>query len=368
MKLGKFLLILIVLLSFSSTGYGAAKNAPFKKRIFLVSSYHREYNWSIETNKGFCNALLKFGHFDNGDQISAYTINDYVETSRSVIKKMWMDSKRKKTNEEKATAATAITKAIKEFKPVIIFLGDDEAAEYVGSQFLDADIPIVFWGLNQNPVKYGLVDRAEKPGHNVTGVYQSGYHMESVKLLRTIAPRIKTFAVLTDDTPSGRSNMKAVEYLARKGEIPLKLVETVATNNAELWKKRALELQEKVDAFYVAQYSGLIDKNGNSVPDLKTAAWYITHIKIPEFAGFKFRVEEGMLCAADDSGYNQAYEAVVIGHDILAKRAKPAVYPIRAPKRGLFVANKQRAEILGIKFTKDMGIEEIIEKASALEK
>jgi ABC-type uncharacterized transport system substrate-binding protein len=354
--------VLLLSLLFAAPGDAASGQSRQKKRFFVVSSYHKEYNWSIETNNGFCDSMLRFRYFDNREQAAEFTRNDYVETSRAVVKKMWMDSKRKKSSYDKSTIAAAISKAIKEFDPDILLLGDDEAAEYVGSRFLGSRLPVVFWGLNHNPMKYGLVDRPERPGHNVTGVYQSGYHAESVRLLRKIVPGVRSFAILSDDTPSGRSNLKAVEYLVRKGDISLKLVETVATNDAELWKKKALELQEKVDAFYVAQYSGLKDPDGKPVPDPETAAWYVSHIRIPEFAGFRFRVEEGMLCAADDSGYNQAFEVVGIARDILVNGARPATYPIRAPKRGALVANRWRAEILGIRLTEDMGIEEYVEK------
>ncbi len=111
----------------------------------------------------------------------------------------------------------------------------------------------------------------------------------------------------------------------------------------------------------MAQYSGLKDSRGNPVPDIETAAWYVSHIRIPEFAGFRFRVEEGMLCAADDSGYNQAFEVVGIARDILVNGADPATYPVRAPKRGALVANRQRAKELGILLTDAMGIEEIVD-------
>ncbi len=357
-----FLFLSAFLVCIGTQGHGAPNRDQQKKRFFVVSSYHKEYNWSVETNKGFCDAMLRHGYLDDEIQAGEFTRNDSVETSRAVIKKMWMDSKRRKSKEEKADATAAITKSIREFKPDILILGDDEAAEFIGVQFLDSKIPIVFWGLNHNPVKYGLVDRADRPGHNVTGVFQSGYHVESAQLLKRIVPGVRSFAILTDETPSGRSNLKAVEYISRKGEMPFKLVESVSTNDAETWKRKALELQEKVDAFYIAQYSGLKDSNGRPVPDLEMAAWYVSHIRIPEFAGFRFRVEEGMLCAVDDSGYNQAVEVVNIANDILSKGANPATYPVRAPKRGALFANRNRARILGIHLTETMGIEKIVDK------
>jgi ABC-type uncharacterized transport system substrate-binding protein len=200
----------------------------------------------------------------------------------------------------------------------------------------------------------------------VTGIYQPGYYVESLKLLKKVAPTVKTFAVLTDDTTAGRSHYKAIEYLAQQGALPLTLKETVITGDYEIFKSRVLELQQKVDAFFIAQYSSLRDKNGNYVSAYETAAWYITNSKIPETAEQGQFVRQGMLCGADDSGYNQGFEAVAVAHDILSKGAAPATYPVRAPKRGVLIANRQRASMLGITLKPEMGIEEYVEEATAL--
>ena len=361
MKPWRTLFILFIGLCMTSAGYSVPKDGSGKIRILVVSSYHREYRLSQESNEGLCAAMFKFGYFDNREQAAEYTKNDYVETSKAIVKKLWMDSKRKSSKLAKKNASIKIYKIALDFNPDLIFLGDDNAAEYIGKKFLDSKVPIIFWGVNNTPVKYGLVDRQDRPGHNVTGVYQSGYYVESLELLKSIAPDVKTFAILSDNTPSGRSHLKKIKYFAHQGSLPVRLVETVSTNDYEQWKSKALEIQKSVDAFFLAQYSGLKDEAGNYVPTEKLAEWYTTHIKIPEAAGFEFFIEEGMLCGADDSHYNQGYEAVVIAHDILANGADPAVYPPYAPKRGGLMVNKKRAEMLGIKLTEDMGIEEYLE-------
>ncbi len=360
MKIKIMIFVLLLGFSYAPRSYGEPENEAVKKRIIVVSSYHREYSWSRDTNEGFSDAMLKYGYFDNKDQIAQYTINDYVETSKAVIKKLWMDSKRKDSKSEREEASVEIYQVAREFKPDLIFLGDDNAADYVGRMYLDADVPVVFWGINNSPVKYGLVESKARPGHNVTGVYQSGYYTEGLKLLKSISPDLKTFAVLSVNNPTGRSHHKAIQHLDRKGSLPLQLVETVATNDYDEWKRRALELQKKVDAFFVANYSGLKDKKGNYVPIKETAEWFVTHINKPE-ATVGTLARQGLLCAAVDAGYNQGYEAVVMAHNILANGAAPATYPARTPKRGPLVVNKRRAEILGIELTNDMGIEEYID-------
>ncbi len=360
MRQRMFWCMVVLSLCLTATGYAAPNKETVKKRIFVVSSYNREYAWSQETNQGFCDAMLKFGYFDDAVQAGDLTKNDGVETATSVIKKMWMDTKRKKSKAEKLEATARINRAIRDFKPDLLFLGDDDAAEYIGNQFLDTKLLIIFWGVNNTPVKYGLVDRADRPGHNVTGSYQPGYYRESLELLKRIVPKVKTFAVLTDDSTAGRSHYKAIKYLARQGALPLALKETVITGDYELFKARALELQNTVDAFFVAQYSSLRDKDGAYVKAQDVISWYVTNIHVPETAEQGQFVRQGLLCGADDSGYNQGFEAVRMAHDIIDTDANPAAYPPRAPKRGALMVNEDRARTLGITLSDKMGIEEYV--------
>ena len=152
-------------------------------------------------------------------------------------------------------------------------------------------------------------------------------------LLKKIAPHVKTFVVLSDDTTTGRIHNKAIEHLDRKEDLPLELAGVVATNDYEVWKQKALELQKNVDAFFIASSSGLRDTQGKVVSNEEVAKWYFKNITIPEATGFRYRVEAGWLCAADDSGYHQGYEAVSVAHDILANGFHAASYPPRTPKR-----------------------------------
>jgi len=338
-----------------------------KIRLLVVDSYHKGYNWSETINDGFCDAMVKLGYFDDSNQGIEYNKNDYVETSKVIINRLWLDKKRKKSKEEITKSAEEATRVIVKFNPDLIFLGDDNAAKFIGPKFLDSKIPVVFWGLNNTPVKYGLVDSKEKPGHNVTGVYQSGYYPEGLMLLKTIVPEAKTFAVIADDSLTGRAMIKALIYNSRKGNLPLKLHGIISTSNYEQWKKDVLEIEKKVDAFFIAKYGALKDEAGEYVSNTKVAAWYLMNVKSPEAASAGQLVKQGMLCSVDDSGFNQGYQAVVIAHDIMANGAKLAAYAPVVPGRGALTVNKQRAKMLGITLMKNMGIEQYVEKASVLE-
>ena len=339
-----------------------------KTRIFIADSYHQEYLWSQETSEGAYNGLLKFGYLDNKSQIEELKKSDYIETSHAIVKKAWMDTKLKNSKNEMAEAAARIVAEIKEFNPDAILLGDDNAANYIGNQFIDTKTPIFIWGMDVTPLKYGLIDSIEKPGHNVTGTYQAFYFRETLEFLKKIVPGIKTFAVLSDDFESGRAKMKRIRQLADEGKLPVKLVESVVTNSYSEWKSRAMELQKKVDAFFVVNHNTIKDDAGKPVDQLEIGGWYLRNIKKPECGPERQFVIEGMLCVAEDSGFKQGYAAVSAMYEVLGKGKNPAALPCRAPTRGPLTVNRDRAQILGIKLTEKMGIEDYIEKCLALEK
>ncbi len=339
-----------------------------KKRIFVVSSYHKEYLWSQSTQEGLVAAMRDYGYLDNDEQAAAFTRDDFVESSRAVVRKAWMDTKRKTGHLQVANATHRIMQAIEAFAPDLVLLGDDNAANFIGNQLLDTETPVVFWGINGLPLKYGLIDSMDAPGHNVTGVWQAGYHKESVELLKALAPDAETFAILSCDSVSARPNVKQLKALAKAGKLPLRLVDVVMTNSFSEFKRRALELATQVDAFYILNHDTLVDDDGNHVDMLTVGTWYLENIRKPEASHEDQFVREGMLATANDSGYNQSYTAFQMAYDILEQGLNPGRMRTKTPSRGPFMVNRRRAQMLGISLA-DKGelIDEIIDEALALD-
>lgn len=358
------MLILLFALNLASISYGEANKA----RIFVVSSYSRDYLWSQDTHKGVCAGLIDFKFADNEKQIEEYTQNDYLETDKIVIKKAWMDSKKKSQKREILAAAERIAQEIKEFKPDLILLGDDNATNYIGTQFIDTDIPVVFWGVNGIPLKYGLLDSLEKPGHNVTGAYQSGYYKECIEYLVKLIPGIKSMAVISDESETGRAKAKGIMKLQQEGKLPLDIIEVVSTDSLSEWQSAALRLQNSVDAFFIVNHNTIKDDQGVSCDPMKIGAWYLRNINKPECTDEKQFVLEGMLTCVDDSGLKQGYEAIRMAHMILHEKRKPGDIPVISPTRGAIIVNRQRAQALGIDLSSKGFIEEYIDNSIALEK
>lgn len=349
----------------SSLAYGDQQ----KQKVFVVSSYHKSYLWSQSTQQGLTDAMLNYGYLDNSQQAEDFTKNDHVESSKAIVKKAWMDTKRKNSLNDIAETTARIMASIDAFKPNLVLLGDDNAANYIGNQLLDTAIPAVFWGINGLPLKYGLVDSMDSPGHNITGVWQAGYPVESLALLKRLMPTAETFAILACDSETSRPRVKQIKSLARKGKLPLKLVDVVVTNSFARFRTKTLELIPKVDAFFILNHDTFMDEEGNHVDMLDVGKWYLENVKKPEVAPEPQFVREGMLAAASDSGYNQSYKAFEMAYDILEQGLNPSRMRTVVPPKGPLMVNRIRAKTLGISLEDKMDtIDEIVENSIALKR
>jgi ABC-type uncharacterized transport system substrate-binding protein len=341
---------------------------PAKKRIYVVSSYHREYLWSQSTHEGLVKAMLDYGYLDVAAQGEVLAREDRVESSRTLVRKAWMDTKRKRSPGDIAASTDRIMREIEAFQPDLVLLGDDNAANYIGNQLLDTEIPVVFWGINGLPLKYGLVDSMDAPGHNITGVWQAGYHKESIELLHKLVPDARTFAILACDSESTRPKIKQIMALAAAGQLPLELVDVVRTNSLSEFKARTLALAKRVDAFFVLNHDTLVDEAGNHVDMLSVGRWYLENVRKPEASHEDQFVREGMLLTANDSGFNQGYEAFEMAYDILNHGLNPGNMRTRTPARGPLMVNRIRAQMLGIALAgRTDVIDEIVDEAVALQ-
>ncbi|MEM7403829.1 MAG: ABC transporter substrate binding protein [Pseudomonadota bacterium] len=363
MRIAGFVLVVL-----GALACAAPASADAKRRIFVVSSYHPEYLWSQQTQRGLVKAMLDYGYLDTESQGETFTRSNSIESSKAVIRKAWMNTKRHYSPKQLAQATKRITQEIARFKPDLVLLGDDHATNYIGNQLFGSNTPVVFWGVNGLPLKYGLVESMDAPGHNVTGVWQAGYHKESIELLKKLVPEAETFAILSCDSVSTRPKVKQIRALSRAGKLPLKLVEIVQTNSYSEFKSRALELAESVDAFFVLNHDTLTDDDGNHVDMLQVGRWYLTHIHKPEASNEGQFVKEGLLLSANDSGFNQSYTAFEMAYDILEQGLNPGRIRTTTPARGPLMVNRKRARMLGIALEpfNDI-IDEFVDEALALQ-
>ncbi len=133
-------------------------NAAFADKCLYVSSYHYGYEWNDGIERGIETAL----------------------GGKCELDKYYMDTKRNKDKAFYKQSALAAKKHIEETKPDIIIACDDNASKYlVMPYYKDADLPIVFCGINWSVKQYAY------PYSNVTGIIEISPIKPMMKIVTT---------------------------------------------------------------------------------------------------------------------------------------------------------------------------------------
>ncbi|MGQ9780482.1 MAG: ABC transporter substrate-binding protein [Bacillota bacterium] len=284
-------------------------------------SYHASWEWTQDQFRGFKDGL--------GDLEVEYKIYE-------------LDTKRRSTKEWKEKVGREARALIESWKPDLVYTSDDNAQELVTKYFLNREIPFVFSAVNADPEAYGFTG-----ARNVTGVLEHEHFVETVNLLRSIAPRVRRIAVIVDDDPTWDGVVKRMK--AKVGRVPG--VEFVAWNVIHTfaeYKRKILAYQDQVDALALLGIHTFKDEDGKNVPWQTVLRWTAENSRLPDFSFWKDRIEYGTLCAVYVSGYEQGLAAGKIARGILAEGRSPADYPIRPTIKGRPRISLARAKRLGL--------------------
>ena len=214
------------------------------KRVYIAASYEKNHICGGPQEEGAIKGLNKMGWF---------------EGMNLKIKRYYMDTKRKNTTPElMKKEADIIFRKIKEFEPEVLVVLDDNAFREVALPLANSkELAIVFSGMNGQPESYNIkkrfMDKRERPGGNITGVYEKIYVVRSMMVMQNAITDLKGKKIvgITDYSPTGNA-------LTAQFEIELKS----KPENIEWELKKVRDWQE---------YTSLIKKLNN---DKKTAALY----------------------------------------------------------------------------------------------
>ena len=117
-----------------------------------------------------------------------------------------MDTKRKSSEDWKVHAGIQARKLIDSWQPDLVYTNDDNAQSYVTKHYINRDIPFVFSGVNANPNVYGFKD-----SKNITGVIEQEHFVETIGLLKEIAPDVSKVAVILDNGSTWPSVVKRMK-------------------------------------------------------------------------------------------------------------------------------------------------------------
>lgn len=333
-------------LLFPVSNAALAETAGPAKRIFIVHSYEEGHVCGQPQNDGAIQALKDAG---------------WVEGRNVSVRYFYMDTKRTfNTPELIARQAQLVLHDIERFQPDILLSLDDNAFRTVALPLEGHSVKIVFSGLNGQPEDYHAIRpfmaSREKPGSNITGVYEKLHIREAIKILSKMHGLSKV-RILEDETPTGKAIARQVDLeLAPQppGEALPCQIDKQVVQSWEAFREAIQDINAdpEVGAFYLGTLM-LKDRTGATY----TVKDIIDHVVIearkpamgPNYAFIKM----GLYGGASVDFYAMGYQA---GQKIAAilDGADPGQLPIEDAERLALVFNLQRARQLGLTIPSDI--------------
>jgi len=294
-------------------GNGTAEPLDYEgKKILYIDSYHEGYEWSDGITRGVQETLK-----DTGVELKIHR----------------MDTKRNPSDEFKEQAALDAKVVIEEFDPDVVIASDDNAMKYlIMPYYRDADLPVVFCGLNWDASLYDL------PYNNTAGMVEVALIPELIEHLKIFSDG-ERLGYLSADILTERKNLEYYDKLFGINFTKVYLVTTM-----EEWKDAFLNLQDEVDMVIFENNAGITDwdsdeaeafaLNNTGIPFGTTNPWVMQSSLI------------GLTKVPEEQGEWSAQTALRI-----LEGEKPSDIPIVTNEKGKLMLNLKIAEKLGVVFT-----------------
>lgn len=274
------------------------------KKILIIGSYHKEYQFQIEYINEIKNVVGK-----NYDYFNFYMDTKHIKKEEFIGK----------SNEAFAY--------YKKLNPDLVVLGDDSAFSLLKDRFAKETVPIVFLGINNNLRNYFKI----RP-NNFTGVLERPLYQRNITFIKECIPQLKKILILYDNGNTSQFIVKEAFSGKKSGKILNVEMNIVNTDSYEKWQDIVLNESKKYDAVVLGLYSTLRDKNDKVINENFVLQWTSKNIKKPLFGTWSFSVGNGKTIGGLVlSGKDQGNEAGKIIKKILEKNEKPiSIYPVTA--------------------------------------
>jgi len=207
-------------------------------------------------------------------------------------------------------------------------------------------IPIVLAGVN-DPVGLGVAGSLEHPGRNVTGttIYAPELIAERLRLLKQIAPKIESVAILANG--NNKNNPAQVALLADAGK---KL--GVVVRSAPIWSPE--DLAPAVDAAILGGAQGFFNCVDSFINSQRSAiVKLMVQKKRPMIYTDREYVLAGGLMALG-VGHTEGFSLAAAYVDTILHGANPADLPISRPTQQAFSVSRSALADLGIALPKEI--------------
>jgi putative ABC transport system substrate-binding protein len=286
-------------------------------------------------------ALPVVGFMDSGSRIAnAHLVaafwqglneTGYVEGQNVAIEYRWAEGD---YNRLPSLAAELVRRVV----AVIVATGGEPSAR--AAQAATTTIPIVF-DSSSSPVELDMVASLNRPGGNMTGVYQfaTGLEAKRLGLLHELVPKVTTIAVLINPDYLGADiQLHDVEEAAPRLGVQLVIVR--ADKESDLTPAFAMLVQQNAGALLICAspfFNGLREQ----------LALLAARHALPAISSWRDFAEVGGLISYGTS-LNDAHRQMGIYVGRILKGAKPADLPVVQSTKFEFVINLRTAKALGL--------------------
>jgi len=302
--------LVAILMAFFLAASSPLQAEQAARKVLHIDSYHKGNEW----NDRIVEALRWTLH------------NRGVE-----VRVFHMDTKRRSSEEEVRASALEAMRQVEAFKPDVVTVNDDPAAQFFVMPYLhDADMPVVFCGLNWDAAAYGL------PYRNTTGMVEVSPIPQIVQLLRRYAHGTR-IGFLSEDTEVKR---KEISYHERLFGITYE--KTYFVKSYAEWSEAFLRAQQEVDMLLILGVGALQDW------DIEAAKRLAEHkTTIPTGTDFEWLTSVslvGVVKSPEEQGRWAAQAALRILDGV-----QPSAIPLSYNRDGELFFNARIAKTLGIK-------------------
>lgn len=306
--LGRLAILLLLLTS----PYTMAAN------VLVISSYHAENRWTEDCLNG---------------------VKDTLEPKHDVTL-FYMDTKRKPKSQYPKIAQDTL-KVVESSKPDIVMLTDDNALNFLGQKISDQHIPVVFYGINNNPRVYFSDERLP---NNVYGILERHLLIPLVRHINMISPlKHKKVLLLFDNSNTSKSiieiDLKGSNNIIVDGtELHWEMV-----NDFDEWKAQVSSSIDNYDAIILDTWFTIEnEKTKQVIPENEIIDWTGTHSPVPVFSVISRTVSKDKAVGAFVlRGYDQGKEAAEMVL-MLLNGEKPKKF--KTIKSGQFYLNQTNLE------------------------
>jgi len=212
--------LLLFLLSFGFQSCVETGNE--KRKIVYINSYH--------------------SGFPPSDQITGAVLEKFPVDSFELFS-FFMDTKRNPSTSYIERRASELLDSIKEIKPDVLIVSDDNALKYlVIPNFQNDPQAIVFCGINWSVAQYDI------SGCNITGVLEILPLADLLQMLKPYYPEMEKLLVLNENTTTSRKTQPLLDTLLGNTGIE---VSQELVDDFESWKSVFVKANETYDLIYL---------------------------------------------------------------------------------------------------------------------